>query len=158
MQYICLPYICLWSNGVHEHSQYYSIIDIYYLNGAAHEGAPIAGFHHDGEHIRRHALTKVKHFTYSTSKVLHSFTGWTSLKSLIRAIKPLVKKYIKTDLTVIIIRFFVWDIYTGVYLTTSGKILKTAGHIDFQTVYIHIDTLENSGQNDCDFRRLPAFK
>ena len=44
--------------------------------------------------------------------------------------------------------------YTGVYLTftTSGKIWKTAGHIDFQSVYVHMDTLENSRQNDCNRR------
>ena len=40
----------------------------------------------------------------------------------------------------------------GVYLafTTNSKIRKTAVHIDPQTDYVHMYTLENSWQNDCN--------
>ena len=44
--------------------------------------------------------------------------------------------------------------------TTSGKIWKTACHINFQTAYVHMDTLQNSGKitiTDGDFCRLPVF-
>ena len=42
------------------------------------------------------------------------------------------------------------NVVLRVYLTftTGGKIWKTAGHIDFKTVYMHMDTPENSQQND----------
>ena len=47
-----------------------------------------------------------------------------------------------------------FEILAGVYLTfrKGGKILKTANPIDPQTVYniIHIYTLENNRQNDCN--------
>ena len=45
--------------------------------------------------------------------------------------------------------------------TRSGKIRKTGGNIQPYTVYVHLYTLENSQQNDCnkgDFRHLLTFK
>ena len=34
--------------------------------------------------------------------------------------------------------------------TTVGKIQKTAGQIDLQTVFVQKHTLENTWQNDCN--------
>ena len=44
-------------------------------------------------------------------------------------------------------------IHAGVYLTfsTGGKIRKIACYIDLQT-YVHMDTLQNSRQNDSNRR------
>ena len=45
-------------------------------------------------------------------------------------------------------------IFPGVYLTftTGSKMMKIAGYIDLHTVYVHMDTLENSRQNNCNRR------
>ena len=43
-----------------------------------------------------------------------------------------------------------WKNILGVYLTftTGGKIREIAGYTDLQSVYVHLETLENSRQKD----------
>ena len=45
--------------------------------------------------------------------------------------------------------------------TTGGEIRKIAGYTDLQSVYIHLETLENSRQKTVtgsDFGHMPPFK